>query len=77
MLKKKFVGLPISSWLRKLDILPKKIPTGAVMLKRSDSLKIEIFFLFENMIVVKMIPIKAPWNDMPPSQTLNNSKGFW
>ena len=66
----------ISSLFRKLEILPNKIPTGAVILKRSDSLKIEIFFFIENKIVVKIIPIKAPGNDIPPCQTLNISKGF-
>ena len=60
MLKKNSVGLPISSWFRKLDILPKNNPTGAVILRRSDNRKIEILFLFEYTIVVKIIPIKAP-----------------
>ena len=59
-LKKNSVGFPINSLFRKLEILPKKIPTGAVILKRSDILKISIFFLIENMKVVKIIPIKAP-----------------
>ena len=44
----------------KLDILPKNNPTGAVILRRSDKRKIEILFLFEYTIVVKIIPIKAP-----------------
>ena len=60
MLKKNSVGFPINSLFRKLEILPKKIPNGAVILKRSEILKIEIFFLIENIIVVKIIPIKAP-----------------
>ena len=58
--KKNSVGFPISSLFKKLEILPKKIPTGAVILKRSDSLKIEVFFFIENIIVVKITPIKAP-----------------
>ena len=46
MLKKNSVGFPINSLFRKLEILPKKIPNGAVILKRSESLKIEIFFFY-------------------------------
>ena len=77
MLKKNSVGFPINSLLRKLEILPKKIPNGAVMLKRSESLKIEILFFIANIIVIKIIPIKAPWNDIPPCQTFKISNGFW
>ena len=35
-----------------------------------------LLFLIENIIAVKIIPIKAPWNDIPPSQTLIISDGF-
>ena len=35
-----------------------------------------IFFLTENMYVLIMIPIKAPWKDIPPSQILKISTGL-
>ena len=35
-----------------------------------------IFFLVEKRYVLIIIPIKAPWKDIPPSQTFIISTGF-
>ena len=60
------VGFPYNSPLMKFDILPKKIPIGAVQATRSKKTNALSFFLFANMAVPKIIPIKAPWKDIPP-----------
>ncbi len=76
MLIKKSVWRPINSLFIKLDNLPKNIPIGAQILSKSDNKKIGIEFFLENMRVVRITPIRAPWKDMPPSQTLNIFKGW-
>ena len=38
--------------------------------------KTGMFFFEENRYVPIIIPIKAPWKDMPPSQTLKVFKGL-
>ena len=71
--KKKKLNFDINNYPKFKDkinyVVIDKEPTGIIGLKnglaephekRSDSLKIEMFFLIENIIVVKIIPIKAP-----------------
>ena len=62
------VTLPINSTLIKLAILPKNNPIGATVETKSESKKKSKLFFLVNKKIENTIPIKPPWNDMPPFQ---------
>ena len=70
------VVLPTSSPFIKLAIRPKNIPTGETQAIMSNKKSDNIFLFKENKYVPIIIPIKAPWKDMPPSQIFIISNGF-
>ena len=70
-------GLPKSSPLIKLAILPRKIPIGATQAIISVRLNKLIFLFCEKINVEIITPSKPPWNDIPPYQIIKISKGFW
>ena len=57
----------------------------AALQEKKNQLKIKVILnnmnkkiqLLLKMILVKIIPIKPPWKDIPPSHTLNISKKLW
>ena len=57
---KKFVCLPTNSWLMKLESLPKKIPTGAQILNKSEISIRDSDFILLNTIDVIITPRRAP-----------------
>ena len=52
------------------------MPNGAVMLNKSAIKNNLIELIFVKMIVVIIIPSRAPWKDIPPCQTFIISKGL-
>ena len=60
--------IPYISWLRKLPILPNKIPSGAILKIISNIHKKSFFdrdFLFHRRRIADTTPIIHPINDMP------------
>ena len=62
--------------LMKFATRPKKIPTGATHAITSNKKNVFKFLLTEKIYVTAIIPIKAPWKDIPPSQTFKISIGL-
>ena len=69
------VGLPHSSPLTKLAILPKNSPSGAPITARSAIVTKEIRRHRQATYPPTSAPTSPPWNDMPPSVNMNTCSG--
>ena len=67
------VSCPYSSEFIKFAILPKKIPIGATKEIISKYKNEFWLFFFAYYILAIIVPIRPPWNDIPPCQILKIS----
>ena len=79
---KKRKSLPVDQFLqnvlydKKFGYYSTKIPFGETQAITSNKNNVSIFLRTEKKEVPRIIPIKAPWNDIPPSQIFKISIGL-